>query len=66
MIKAVKSEIRIPLITGGGLNTPEKIEDAFSSGADMTVIGNGCERDPMLIFDACRIRDDYNTRTISV
>ncbi len=66
MIRAVRSEVRIPVITGGGLDTPGKIEEAFVAGADMVVTGNGCERDPMLIYEACRIRDRLNHRTVTV
>lgn len=66
MIRAVRAEIKIPLITGGGLNSPEKINEAFSAGADMIVIGNGCEQNSMLIVDACLIRDTYNKRILSI
>jgi phosphoglycerol geranylgeranyltransferase len=66
MIKAVRSELRIPLITGGGLNTAEKINDAFHAGADMVVTGNGCENNPLLIADACRVRDTFNRRSVSI
>lgn len=65
MIRAVREEVSIPVITGGGLNTPEKIDAAFSAGADLVVIGNGCEKDPGLIADACRIRDDHNKKVIT-
>lgn len=65
MIRAVRSELRIPLITGGGLNTPGRIEEALAAGADMVVIGNGCEQDPLLIHEACRIRDRLNHRTVT-
>ncbi|MCU0379252.1 MAG: geranylgeranylglyceryl/heptaprenylglyceryl phosphate synthase [Bacteroidales bacterium] len=60
MIEAVKAEITIPLITGGGLNTPDKIEEAFIAGADMVVLGNGCEKNDQLIKYACQVRDKFN------
>ncbi len=66
MIKEVRAEINIPLITGGGLNTPEKISDAFSAGADIVVTGNGCEQNSHLITDACHIRDMYNRQEIKL
>jgi len=66
MIKEVRAAINIPLITGGGLNTPEKISDAFSAGADMVVTGNGCEQNSHLITDACHIRDMYNRQEIKL
>lgn len=66
MIKAVKAEITIPLITGGGLDTAGKVDEAFEAGADMIVIGNGCEQDPSLIIAACRVRDRYNNTAKSI
>lgn len=66
MINAVRAETNIPLITGGGLNTPGKADDAFAAGADMIVIGNGCEQNPCLITDACLVRDNYNRKVISL
>lgn len=60
MIKAVKEEITLPLITGGGIDTAEKADAAFAAGADMIVTGNGCEKDPELIKSICRVRDHYN------
>lgn len=65
MISAVRAEITIPLITGGGLDSADKIDEAFAAGADMVVIGNGCEQNPLLINDACRIRDSHNRHLLS-
>jgi phosphoglycerol geranylgeranyltransferase len=65
MISAVREEITIPLITGGGLDSAGKIDEAFSAGADMVVIGNGCEENPLLIAEACRVRDNHNKNLLS-
>lgn len=65
MISAVREEITIPLITGGGLDSAEKIDEAFAAGADMVVIGNGGEQNPLLIAEACRVRDSYNRNLLS-
>ena len=45
IIRAVRKEIILPLIVGGGIRTPERASQALASGADMIVIGNGLERD---------------------
>jgi phosphoglycerol geranylgeranyltransferase len=66
MISAVRAEITIPLITGGGLNTAARIDEAFAAGADMVVLGNGCEKNATLIREACKIRDGYNINLLSV
>jgi putative glycerol-1-phosphate prenyltransferase len=52
IIKAVKKKIKSPLFVGGGLNTKEKIQTAFESGADLVVIGNGAGKNPNLIKEA--------------
>lgn len=45
IINAVKSELRIPLIVGGGINSKEQLEAAYNAGADMVVIGTALEKD---------------------
>ena len=57
VIRAVKNSISIPLVVGGGLRNRTQIEDTFISGADMVVLGNGCENNPELLAEACIIRD---------
>ena len=49
MITAVKQNISIPLIVGGGLNTKEKVKDACEAGADIIVVGNAFEKDLSLL-----------------
>jgi putative glycerol-1-phosphate prenyltransferase len=66
MINAVRMEITIPLITGGGIDSPAKADEAFAAGADMIVIGNGCEENPMLIAEACHVRDSHNSHVVSI
>jgi phosphoglycerol geranylgeranyltransferase len=39
MIRAVKDQLSIPLIVGGGLRTEEKVQAAIESGADIIVTG---------------------------
>ena len=45
LIRAVRAEIELPLVVGGGLRTPEQASAALSAGADLIVVGNGLERD---------------------
>jgi len=51
MIQQVKQSIGIPLIVGGGLQTPEKAAGAASSGADIVVVGTAIENDFTLIAE---------------
>ncbi len=51
MIRMVSSHIEIPLIVGGGILTPEKVYENAKAGANLIVVGNAIERDPLLIRD---------------
>ena len=51
MITKVSSHIEIPLFIGGGILTPEKVYENCQAGANIIVVGNAIERDPMLIRD---------------
>lgn len=48
-ISAIRGEISVPLIVGGGLRTPRQIEDVWSAGADIAVIGNALENNPEIL-----------------
>jgi phosphoglycerol geranylgeranyltransferase len=49
MIEKMRLEISIPLITGGGIRTPEKAVANCKAGADLIVVGNSIEKDVTLI-----------------
>ncbi|MBU4485592.1 MAG: geranylgeranylglyceryl/heptaprenylglyceryl phosphate synthase [Candidatus Delongbacteria bacterium] len=44
IIAAVKAEISVPLIVGGGIRTPEYAKTLVEAGADFIVVGNVLER----------------------
>jgi putative glycerol-1-phosphate prenyltransferase len=39
----------VPVIVGGGIRTPEKVAANLRAGADLVVVGNAIEKDPVLI-----------------
>ncbi len=49
MISMVSANIEVPLIVGGGIADPEKAYRNCKAGADVIVIGNAIEKDPLLI-----------------
>lgn len=51
MLTAISSQVNIPVITGGGIRTPEQAAKSCSAGADIVVVGNCLEKDPMLLND---------------
>jgi len=57
MIRKVSNHINIPLFVGGGIHSPERVHADCMAGADVIVVGNAIEQDPMLIKDlaqACK------------
>ena len=51
MIAAVKQQISIPLIVGGGIRTAEQAEEICKAGADIIVVGNALEETPGLLME---------------
>ena len=56
IIAAVRHELSIPLIVGGGIRTIRMMQDAYHAGADIVVIGNHFEQHPDEIIDFCHAR----------
>ncbi len=48
MVSAVKKEVDVPLIVGGGIRSSESAASIVDAGADVVVTGTIVERDPML------------------
>jgi putative glycerol-1-phosphate prenyltransferase len=46
MIAKVKSYTHQPLVVGGGIDSAQKLADAFQAGADVAVIGDAFEKNP--------------------
>jgi len=58
MIKAVRQQINVPLIVGGGINTPEEMTERFNAGADIVVVGTAAEKDPFILRDmVCALQE---------
>lgn len=51
IIEAVSNTVELPLIVGGGIRTPEKVQANFQAGANVVVVGNALERDPALLLE---------------
>jgi putative glycerol-1-phosphate prenyltransferase len=59
IVKAVRDNVTIPIAVGGGIKNKKEIKEIFKAGANLIVLGNGCEKNPDLLIDACRIRDEF-------
>lgn len=51
MIAAVKAQVTIPVIVGGGIRTPQECAVACNAGADVIVVGNAIEYAPERIAE---------------
>jgi phosphoglycerol geranylgeranyltransferase len=51
MIQAVKRNISVPLIVGGGIRTSDQAEEICKAGADIIVVGNALEETPGLLME---------------
>jgi putative glycerol-1-phosphate prenyltransferase len=54
VISAVRTHITIPLIVGGGINTPNDVVTAWNAGADIVVIGTAFEKDVNLLHQIAK------------
>ena len=50
MISAVKSNVSIPIVVGGGIGNKQQLENAFKAGTDIIVIGNSLENKPEKLY----------------
>jgi putative glycerol-1-phosphate prenyltransferase len=57
IIRSVRENVAVPLAVGGGLRTSLEITNTFNAGANLVILGNGCEKNPGLLSEACSIRD---------
>ena len=50
MVAAVRQQVRLPIIIGGGIRTGQQARELCAAGADVLVVGTAFEEDPELIF----------------
>ena len=55
VIKAVKKDLSIPLIVGGGIRSKQQLVDAYIAGADLVVIGTAFEENIDFLKDLTSI-----------
>ncbi len=59
LIEDVKAHIDIPVLVGGGLNSPRKVLTACKAGADIVVVGNAFENNPELLKEFVEVVRGY-------
>jgi putative glycerol-1-phosphate prenyltransferase len=59
IVKAVRSNVSVPLIVGGGLTTPEKVDEIFQAGADIIVVGTAIEKNIKSLAQIASVLNNY-------
>jgi phosphoglycerol geranylgeranyltransferase len=65
IVEAVRANISIPIAVGGGIKNKDEVETFFKAGADLVILGNGCEKNPELLSEACLVRDRFRSKNRS-
>lgn len=60
MIRAIRRQISLPLIVGGGINSSDRASEVYEAGADVIVVGTAVEENPALLSEFCALRDRVN------
>lgn len=66
MIQKVSSNIAIPLLVGGGIQSAEKVYANCKAGANLVIVGNAIERDPLLIRDMAAAAHEASNERMKV
>ncbi len=66
MIENVSGAVKVPLIVGGGIRTPDKAYANVKAGADLIVVGNAVEKNPSLISEMAQAIHNQRKNTVSV
>jgi putative glycerol-1-phosphate prenyltransferase len=53
MIAAVRDQVQLPIIVGGGIRDTATVRELCEAGADVLVVGTAFEEDPERIFEMC-------------
>ncbi len=60
IIREVSNTVDVPVIVGGGIDSPDKAVRALHAGADLIVIGNHFEKNPDFLEDLSELLKTYN------
>jgi phosphoglycerol geranylgeranyltransferase len=55
IINAVKKNIGIPLLVGGGIQSADDLKEVFDSGADIAVVGTAVEQNPGILDEFAKL-----------
>lgn len=59
MIQTIRKKIKIPIIVGGGIRTPENMRLIYQNGADLIVLGSIIEEYPKQLTNFALIKNEF-------
>ncbi|MBN1417029.1 MAG: geranylgeranylglyceryl/heptaprenylglyceryl phosphate synthase [Bacteroidales bacterium] len=59
VVAEVKKNIRVPLMVGGGIRTPEDALNLYKAGADIIVVGSAAEDDPEILKQLVAVKNKF-------
>jgi phosphoglycerol geranylgeranyltransferase len=65
IVRSVRENISVPLAVGGGIRNKNEVEEIFKAGANLIILGNGCESNPALLTEACKTRDLFREKPLT-
>ncbi len=66
LIQAVSNTVNSVIFVGGGIKCAKDAENAWKSGADYVVVGNGIFNDLELLQDLCNTMNTHNNTSIQI
>ncbi|WOK06733.1 geranylgeranylglyceryl/heptaprenylglyceryl phosphate synthase [Imperialibacter roseus] len=66
VITAVKKNINVPLIVGGGISSVHLAIQALQAGADMLILGNSVEENPNLLIEVSERIHHLNQKPLNI
>ncbi len=65
MIEMINLNIKIPIIIGGGIRTPQQAHASAQAGADIIVVGNIFEKNPELVIEMTDAVHNLNRNVVT-
>ena len=62
LVAGVRKEIEVPIIVGGGIRTAEQAQMLFAAGADIVVVGNKLESDPLFLEELVSAKSAFTQK----
>lgn len=62
-IRCLKNNIRLPILTGGGIRSAEQLEECYQAGADLVVVGTAAEERPEVLEEMVMTLREFNLKS---